>query len=268
MPDFSERDSYVLKAKARPKGTLPYLPDGREPEALRDWLTLACRPDEGWRVSGFERTGRDPRDPCWLQLANGREARTYRFNHQTDLCKDPRITVVSTTDGKLAVPHLTGTEVEDFWVALCQLGTVLTEHDERDETRKWIEQLLPATSVLTGHTLTPEGRHDGLMALKRAGEFTKSDALTYLRPDPVNGSAYLQRPARFVDEKTGDQWVRVGETGTFVRWVVGVEPLSHGTLRARLHEVGVVGRLFEDYRPPHPKLNLYQLTSELIEGLE
>jgi hypothetical protein len=53
-----------------------------------------------------------------------------------------------------------------------------------------------------------------------------------------------------------------------VRWVVGVEPLAHGTLRARLYEIGVVHRYFEDYRPPHPKLGLYQLTEALVEHVE
>ena len=53
-----------------------------------------------------------------------------------------------------------------------------------------------------------------------------------------------------------------------VRLVVAVEPLSHATLRARLHEIGVVGRLFEDYHAPHPKVQLYQLPDELIQGLQ
>ena len=47
----------------RKGGKLPHLPDELDdPEGLRDWLTLAFRPPEGWRVVGFERAGRDQTD--------------------------------------------------------------------------------------------------------------------------------------------------------------------------------------------------------------
>ena len=254
--------------KARPRGTLPYLPRDREPEPLLAWVTAAFRPAKGWRVTGFERTGREPEDPCTVKLMNGRESRVYRFRAQKDLHKTPRVTITSVTDGWLNVPHLTGSEIEDLWQALCTLGQVLTEHDERDETRKWIEQMIIATLPMTGYTLVPDARHDALMAIKAQREFTKTDALSLVRPSGNGDEQYQQRPIRFVDKQTAEQWLRAGEAATFVRWVVGVEPMSHGTLRARLHEIGVTGRRFEDHRPPHPKLNLYQLTDELIEGIK
>lgn len=257
--DYSERDLDIGQAKARARGTLPHLPDDATVVLLQAWLTRALRPIEGWVIEGFERMGRNGRDPCWLKVRNGRESHTYRFDHQSDLYTRCRTTILAVTDAKLRVPHLTGSEVEDVWSALCQLGQVLTEWDDRDETRKWVEQMVQATMPLTGHTLVPDGRHDGLLALKGQGEFTRADALVLLRPGNADEARYIQRPVRFVDAQTGDQWLRAGELATFVRWVVGVEPMSHGTLRARLHEIGVVGRLFEDYRPPHPKLNLYQL---------
>ncbi len=119
---------------------------------------------------------------------------------------------------------------------------------------------------LGGYSLGPDARHDGLMAIKAAGEFTKGDALSLIRGG--DDQRYQQRPLRFVDSQTGEQWVRVGETATFVRWVVGVEPLSHATLRARLHEIGVVGRLFEDYHAPHPKVQLCSALSEADQGLQ
>jgi hypothetical protein len=62
--------------------------------------------------------------------------------------------------------------------------------------------------------------------------------------------------------------VRAAEAITFVRYVVGAEPLAPGTFRARLAEVGVEGTHFQDYRPPHPKALLYRLTEELTEHLE
>jgi hypothetical protein len=104
------------------------------------------------------------------------------------------------------------------------------------------------------------------MAIRAAGEFTRPDALAMIRPS-TDEHVYQQRPIRFVDAQTHEQWLRAGEIATYVRWVLGVEPLSHATLRSRLSEIGVIARPFEDYRPPHPKLTLYQLTESLIEGL-
>ena len=267
--DFTADDIDAAQEKPRPKGSLPWLPKERVPLTLCRWLTLAFHPEKGWTLQGYERAGRDLRDPATLRFSNGRESRSFRFKTQRELMNAPRSTTVAISDGWLAMPHLTPGEVEDVWVALCTLGRVLTEHDEVEQTREWIEQMLPSTLPLTGHTLVPDGRHDGLMAIKGSGEFTKSDALSMIRPSNGNGDHehYQQRPLRFVDAQTGEQWLRVGETATFVRWIVGVEPLSHATLRARLHEIGMGGRLFEDYHPPHPKLQLYQLPDSLIEGL-
>jgi hypothetical protein len=149
-------------------------------------------------------------------------------------------------------------------VALCKLGRVLTEHDELQQTREWIEAMLPVTLPLFGHTLVPDGRHAGLMALRAAGMFGKQDALSLVR-GVTDHDHYQQRPVRFVDDQTGEQFVRAGETACYLRWVVGVEPLAHQTLRARLQEIGVVGKLFEAYQAPHPKAQLFQLSDELIE---
>lgn len=263
---FTDQDADRNEAKPRSRGTLPYLPNDPDAEQLRGWLTLAFRPPRGWRVSGFERMGRDKADAARLLLVNGRENKAFRFDAQRELMKEPRATVTSVADGWLKMPHLTPGEVEDVWAALCTLGRVMTEHDDAQEAREWIEQMLPATIPLTGHTLVPDGRHAALMAIKQAGEFSKSDAMSLLRPG--EDSRYQQRPTRFVDAQTGEQWLRVGETATFVRWVVGVEPLPHKALRARLYEIGIVARLFEDYHAPHPKAQLYGLPEAFIEGLK
>jgi hypothetical protein len=263
MTRFTEQQLDALQAKPRPKGTLPYLPDDRSPEPLREWLTRAFRPPKGWQVQGFERFGREPRDPARLMLANGREDRAFRIAKQVELTKNPCVTLLTVSDAWLDVPHLTGTEIEDVWRALCRLGAVLSEFDETDQTREWIEALLPFCLPMNGFTLVPDGRHDALMAMRNAGEFRKPDAQQMLRGGEEQ--RWQQRPCRFIDANTGEQWIRTGETATYLRWVIGVEPLSHGTLRARLREIGVVGRQFEDYRPPHPKLGLYQLTDSLID---
>jgi hypothetical protein len=254
-------------AKPRPKGTLPYLGDDLDADGLRDWLSMAFRPPSGWRVHSFERTGRNKADPCTLTITSGREHRTYRFDQQRELYQMPRVAVLAVSDGTLRMPHLTGTEVEDVWAALCRLGAVLSEYDVRHETGKWLEQLVTASTPLRGYTLVPDHRHDALMAIRGAGEFVKSDAMAMLRPGDNGDSAWRQRPLRFVDKQTDEQWVRAAEAITFVRYVVGAEPLAPSTFRARLAEVGVEAKRFEDYRPPHPKALLYRLTEEQTEHL-
>lgn len=265
MPDVTLAQMDTLKGKPRPKGTLPYLPDDPSAEVLRAWLTRAFRPPAGWGVQSFERMGRGKADAALLVVANGRESKTFRFDAQRELATAPRAVVAGVANGWLAMPHLTGGEVEDVWMALCTLGQVLTEHDDVQETREWIETMLPATLPLNGHTLEGDGRHAALMSIKTAGEFTKGDALSLVRPG--DDQRWQQRPTRFIDSATAEQWLRAGEVAAFVRWVVGVEPLSHQTLRARLYEIGMVGRLFEDRRPPHPKLQLYQLPEPLVVGV-
>jgi hypothetical protein len=267
MTRYTDTDLDVAQGKPRPKGTLPYLTGDRRPEFLRAWLTRACRPEEGFGLSTFERLGREGRDPCVLVFTNGREgSRRFRIKRQIDLMRNPRMVLGSVSDGWLDVPHLTPGEVEDVWMALCRLGSVLTEHDEVDQAREWVEAFVPVTLPLNGYSLVPDTRHDALMAIRRAGTFAKGDALSMLRPS--DDQRFAQRPTRFVDSNTGEQWVRPGELATYLRFVIGVEPLPHSTLRARLREIGVVGRYFEDYRPPHPKLALYQLTDELIQNVE
>jgi hypothetical protein len=254
--------------KVRPRGVLPRLPTGRDPDPLQEWLTRAFRPPEGYRADVFERHGRQRTDPCTLTFRNGRDSLTFRFSQQSDLMgARMRATVLAAGDGELDMPHLTGSETEDVWAALCKLGKVLTEVDDRDETRKWMQQLLDATSPLRGHTLVPDGRHDALMAMRGLGEFTRPDALALARPSSSD-AFILRRPVRFVDEQTDEQWVRAGEAATFIRYVVGIEPLAHSTLQGRLQQIGVEARRFEDHRAPHPKNVLLRLTGELIEYVD
>ena len=183
--------------KPRPKGSLPWLPKEPEPLSLCRWLTRAFRPPKGWAIQGFERTGRDVRDPATLLVANGRDSKRFRFKTQRELMRSPRSIVFAVADGWLAVPHLSPGEIEDLWAALCTLGRVLTEHDEVEQTRDWIEQMLPSTMPLGGYSLVPDARHDALMAIKHAGEFTKGDALSLIRGG--DDQRYQQRP--FVDSQ-------------------------------------------------------------------
>ena len=78
----------------------------------------------------------------------------------------------------------------------------------------------------------------------------------------------MRRPVRFVDDKTGEQFIRAGETIAFVRYVAGERGLHQSTLRARLSEIGVQAVRFEHHYSPHPKAVLYQLPEDLVEYVE
>ena len=252
--------------KARPKGILPPLPRGRDLEQIRAWLTFAFRPGDEYQVDVFERAGRQRVDPCSLTFRSGRDTVTYRWAAQTALIGvQLRANVLGITDGWCDMPHLTGSEQDDVWAALVKLGKVVSEVDDRDEARKWVQQILDAASALRGFTLVPDGRHDALMALRNHGEFTRPDAELFVRPSEENS---VRRPVRFVDEQTGEQFLRAGETATFVRYVVGERGLHQSALRARLSEIGVEAVRFEHHYAPHPKAVLYQLSEDLVEYVE
>lgn len=263
MTDFTEDDLDRLQQKPRPKGKLPWLPEGEDLDALAVWLTLAFRPPAGFRFDSFVRAGRRPADPCSITFRNGRDRRTFRFRAQSDLHgRKLRQSVYAVSDGWLRMPHLTETEQEDVWAGLCTHGRVMSETDDRDEARKWVQHLLDQAAALRGHTLVPDGRHDALMALRAVGEFRAPDARGL-----GQGADTPRRPTRFVDKQTGEQYVRAGETFAFVKWVEGAERLDQAGLRARLSDIGVESFHFEDYRPPHPKLTLYRLTDEFLDYL-
>jgi hypothetical protein len=246
--------------KPRPKGTLPYLPD-RDLERLRTWLTQAFAPPPGFVLEAFQRGGKQRTDPCSLTFRNGRETRTLRFNAQSELIgRRLRPSVLGISDGWLRMVRLKDDEIEDVWAGLCVFGSVISEFDDREETHKWTQQLVHATEPLHGYSLVPDARHNALMAIKRRGEFRRLDALAFPGGE--------RRPVRFVDAHTGEQFVRSGETAAFVRWVLGVEPLSYSVLRARLADIKIAARFFEDRRAPHPKLMLYRLTERLVEEAE
>jgi hypothetical protein len=252
--------------KPRSKGTLPPLPRARDLDLIRDWLTQAFRPGDEYRVDVFERAGRQRSDPCSLTFRSGRDTATYRWATQSALIGvQLRANVLGITDGWCDMPHLTGSEQDDVWAALVKLGKVISEVDDRDEARKWVQNILDAASPLRGFTLVPDGRHDALMALRNHGEFKRPDAELFLRPSEENS---VRRPVRFVDDKTGDQFIRAGETITFVRYVAGERNLQGSTLRARLAEIGVEAVRFEHHLNPHPKAVLYQLPEDLVEYVE
>ena len=260
-----ELDQLANNGKPR-SGKLPPLKDDLDIDGLRHWLTLAVRPPAGWQVHDVQFAGRHEIDPCVLTISNGRERETFRFDQQRKLEIRPKSTLLRVSGGLLGRGVWSKPTVEAFWEALTRLGEVLTEYSELDETTKWMEHLIDATEVLVGFSLVPDHRHDGLMAMKYRGEFKRTHALALTRP--MEDHARAHKPVRFIDRETDFQWVRAGEALCYLRIVEGVEPLPGPLLRARLAEIGVEAKHFEDYRPPHPKALLYHLTGELIEAAE
>jgi hypothetical protein len=246
--------------KPRPRGVLPYLP--AEVDLLPLWVTAAFRPPKGFEFEAFDRSSARRGDPCSITFRNGRERRTFRFERQADLHSPAlRASVAGVSAGWLDMPHLTGSEIEDVWVALCKVARVMSEWDDRDTAVKWMHQLIDETALLTGRTLAGDGRHDGLMAMRNQGEFVRRDAEQLVK----GGDGWQRRPVRFVDDQTSEQFVRAGETATFVWHTIGVRQLTRPGLAARLAEIGVENRRYEDRRPPHPKLSLFRLTEDLVE---
>lgn len=256
MKSDEDADRTEKRGKPRPRGTLPYLPDGADVGQLRDWLTRAFRPRYG-RVEHFERFGQAPDQPATLTVANGRERRSYRFARQGDLITRLRVTVAAVAGKEMSMPHLTAAEAEDVWVALCAIAQALTEEDEPEQAGEWLRELLDVALPLEGFSLVPDARHDALMALRRKNHFTRLYAIEAARrPDPKDWPVH---PTRLIDKHTGEHWLRAGEAVTFLRYILGVEPLKHATLQARWHEIGCERRYFEDRRPPHPKAHLYRV---------
>jgi hypothetical protein len=266
LDELEARDRRKGVAKPRPKGTLPFLPDADELDALVEWLTAALRPPPGWQFERFDRASQRRADPCTIAFRSGRERRKLYFERQADLRGgNVRGELVGVSGGWLRTRRLTDSEKEDVWVGLCYVGQILSTYDDRDETRKWIEELLDATVALRGHTLAgePERRHDALMAIRRNGEFHQADARAMVQ----QSDSFYRRPVRFVDEETGEQWVRAGEAFTFIYHVGGAK-IDRPGLKARLASIGVESRHFEARQDPHPKATLYRLTDALVEYVE
>ena len=251
--------------KARPKGVVPHLPDPEDLELNCEWLTRAFKPPAEYTFEAFHRASQRRIDSCTITFRNGSDRRKFRFDEQDDLRGTGakiRANVDSIGGGWLRMPLLSAPEASDLWSALCRVGQILEHYDERDETRKWLEQLLDVATPLRGYTLADPGptRHDALMALRAAGEFKQADAIAMGRT-----SDWVKRPTRLIDRETGEQWIRANETFYFAKHVCGSERVDRGKLTDRVAAIGVTHRKFEHHFDPHPKATLYQLTDALIE---
>jgi hypothetical protein len=246
----------------RTGGAIPTLSDDilDDPEWLRDWLTAALRPRDGWRIIDFEH-GENLDMPCALIVANGQRTVRYRFRSQRDLTSSPskmRATISTIAGGQLRPPQLKQTELGDLWQALCALQPALAAEDEPEQAKDWLFRLLDVAHPLEGHSLTDGAeRRDALMALRKWGEFTYLDALT-VRKNP--DQPWPRRPVCLVDRATGEMWLRARESATFLRHILDVK-IRQSVLTYRWNEIGVEYRYFESRqrRPgdPHPKAHLY-----------
>lgn len=248
----------------RKSGTLPYLPDrGANLSDLRAWLTRAFAPPEGYTFDSFERHGRRLSDPAYIVLKSpaGGDVK-FRFPEQRALAKpgNMRPSVLSITDGLCRMSQLTAPEREDVWAALCSIGHVVAQQDEVEEFREQLDTFLKVSEIEGRYTLEPSGRYDTLMALQAAGAFERRHAR--LMAEDVDERHWARRPIRLVDSVTGVVRVRVGELGTYLRHVLGLQ-LGHGVLDGRMSELGAARERFEARNgTAHPHLSLYRLADE------
>jgi hypothetical protein len=259
--DLNAAERRKNRDKARPKGSLPHLPDRDAPlSELRDWLTRALNPPKGYRFEDFARHGRQLSNPAALVLITPPGGHvTFRFREQKGLARpgNLRPTIYSVTDGLCRPGHLSGPEASDVWCALCSVAHVMTQQDERDETADWLERFLEVCEPEEKYTLEPAGRYDALVAMKDRGAFGRRDANAMLaNPDKSWG---WRQPLLLVDSVTGRRWIRVAELATFVRTVMG-SPMGYGVLDGRLLEIGAERLTYESRNGRvHPKVNLYLL---------
>lgn len=248
-------------SKPRPKGTLPHLPDRdtglRE---LRDWLTLAFNPPNGYRFDGYVRHGHKGTTSATITLVAPAGSRVeFYVEEQRDLSTASRLraSVASLTNGLCRMPHLSGPEASDVWVALCSLAHVVDEYDERRETTDWLDSFFTVAETLTGYTLEEPGRYDALVKLKNRGLFERRHANRIA--DEVEQRHWTLVPVLLVDRETDRRHARVAELATYIRHVIGV-PLGHGMLDSRIAGVGGE-RLYLESRNGqlHPHMHLYRL---------
>lgn len=227
------------KGGGRSKRQLDPLPDhGKPPSEWREWLDRAVTPAAGYSVHNFLRHGRQRTDACELVLlGEGGERRSYEIPEQRLLSTPAtlRATLVSVTDGLVRPRSMTRAEQEDIWIAFVTLATVTAHQSDQDETREWLEATIEQAEPVTGLSLVPERRPDGLRALLARNTFGYVQARKFTDPAEVNPP----RPTLLVDSHTGERWMRVGDVAAFWRHVLGVGTMSQPTIDGRLAAVGV-----------------------------
>ena len=253
-PEYTDTDLDVAQGKPRPKGTLPHLTADRRPEFLKSWLTRALRPPEGWHVETFDRYGREARDPACCSSRTGAstpatDSGNRKTSHEPRAWRSSRRPMAGSTS-----PPNPGRGRRRVDGALsARLGLVRIRRSRASGRMARMFLPVAAASRLQLDTRPPIRRAHGDT---QAGTFGKGDALSHLAPERRPTLCATPDAVRR-SSKRASNGCAPASLPRSCRWVLGVEPLAHSTLRARLREIGVVARRFEDWGGCHPKLGLY-----------
>lgn len=227
------------KGSGRSKRKLDALLDhGKPPSEWREWLDRALTPAAGYGVHNFLRHGRQRTDGCELvMIGPGGERPSYEIPEQRLLSTPAtlRATLVSVTDGLVRPRSLSKAEQEDIWIALVTLATVTANQSDKDEAREWLEATIEQAKPLTGFSLAPAGRPDGLRELLTRDKFDYLRARQFTDPQ----ESEPPRPTLLIDSTTAERWMRVGDLAAFWRHVLGVGVMSQPTIDGRLSAIGV-----------------------------
>jgi hypothetical protein len=249
-------------------------PHGAGLATIRDYLTDAAQLPLGYVVHEAERLGQYGSDPMTVTIRTPGDARNIvvRFRNQRDASKPSALrgAFAEATSGASRMKYPKPAEASDFYVVVCALARVTEDSTTADETAAWLVEYLGNADHCGGYTLTGNGVHDALEALRSRQEFTAPQARAWVAGQLAPGDRWTL----FVDSETGEQWVRVGEFATYVRHVIGgVGHLGQHTLDALMKEIGSRRRLFVSDRRRrnangqrvggHPALSLYGVPTDL-----
>lgn len=238
-------------------------PQGADDNQYREWLTAAtgCPPD--LRFEELIRHGDQLQDACTFTIsAPGGDIMAFR-TAQSRLANPAtmRATIVYATHGLLRPLHLSRGEFEDIWVAMVTLSNIVDSQTEADETRSWLARYEPLCDRIPELSFVRDRRYDALLALVRRPRWGRLQALG---GDDIPPG---KRPVWIVDDESGEEYIRISELLTFLRYDVGVGAISAPTLTARIHEIGGARTFFEvRRRETHPRIGLYLLPPTTVVG--
>ena len=244
--DYAARAARKDWDAKRPKGSIPKLTDEilDDPEWLRDWLTVALRPRQGWRVLDFSH-GDDEDVSCKLELSNGQDRAKYHWRTLRDLSASPERldrSISAKASGQLRPPQLTKPEHGDLIRALCTLRPAVVGQSVPDKAKDWLFKVLDAARPLEGHTLTDTpGQKDALAALRRINEFSPLDAdAVRRRPE----DSWPRQPICLIDRVTGALGLRPLEALTILRHIHQIK-MRQAVLTFHWNEIGIEYRHFD-----------------------
>lgn len=249
-------------------------PHGADLTTIRGYLTQAARLPLGYVVHDAERLGPYGSDPMIVTVRTPGDAHdiTIRFRNQRDASKPSALrgAFFEATLGASRMKYPKPAEASDFYGMVCALARVSEDSTTADETAAWVIEYLTNADHLGGYTLTGNGVHDALQALRGRQQFTAPQARTWLSGMLAPGDRWTL----FVDSETSEEWIRVGEFATYVRHVIGgVGHLGQHALDALMKEIGSRRCLFVSDRRQrtadgrrvgsHPALSLYRVPTPL-----